>query len=95
LEEVLYRHPKIRKAAVIGIPDPAVTEYPRAYVVLNEAEMATAEETMAYINPHVSGYENIREMERKKNGRNFTPPFPVLRRRGPGPEFHLCTSRSR
>ena len=34
LEEILYQHPKIKEAAVIGIPDPAVTEYPRAYVVL-------------------------------------------------------------
>jgi len=62
LEEVLYRHPKIREAAVIGIPDPAVTEYPRAYVVLNEGETATAEEIMAYINPQVAGYEKIREV---------------------------------
>jgi len=39
-----------------------VTEYPRAYVVLNEGETATAEEIMAYINPQVAGYEKIREV---------------------------------
>jgi long-chain acyl-CoA synthetase len=62
LEEVLYRHPKIKEAAVIGIPDPAVTEYPRAYVVLNPGEIATAEEIMEFVNPQVAAYEKIREV---------------------------------
>jgi long-chain acyl-CoA synthetase len=62
LEEILYQHPKIKEAAVIGIPDPAVTEYPRAYVVLGEGQQATAEEIMDYVNPQVAGYEKIREV---------------------------------
>ncbi|MBA4393091.1 MAG: acyl-CoA synthetase, partial [Desulfobacca sp.] len=66
LEEILYRHPKIKEAAVIGIPDPAVTEYPRAYVVLRQDETATAEEIMDFINPQVAGYEKIREVVFRK-----------------------------
>jgi long-chain acyl-CoA synthetase len=62
LEELLYQHPKVKEAAVIGIPDPSVTEYPRAYVVLREGETATAEEVMNDINPQVAGYEKIREV---------------------------------
>jgi len=62
LEELLYQHPKIKEAAVIGIPDPAVTEYPRAYVVLKEGERASAEEILADINSKVGGYEKIREL---------------------------------
>ncbi len=62
LEEILYRHPKIKEAAVIGIPDPAVTEYPRAYIVLNQGETATAEEIMGFINSQVAGYEKVREV---------------------------------
>jgi long-chain acyl-CoA synthetase len=62
LEEVLYRHPKIQEAAVIGIADPAVTEYPRAYVVLKAGQTATEEEIMGYVNPQVGGYEKIREV---------------------------------
>jgi len=62
LEEILYQHPKIKEAAVIGISDPAVTEYPRAYVVLKEGETATPEEIMDYINTQVAGYEKIREV---------------------------------
>jgi long-chain acyl-CoA synthetase len=62
LEEILYQHPKIKEAAVIGISDPAVTEYPRAYVILKEGETATPEEIMDYINTQVAGYEKIREV---------------------------------
>jgi long-chain acyl-CoA synthetase len=62
LEEILYQHPKIKEAAVIGIPDPAVTEYPRAYVVLRQGESATEKEIMDFINPRVAGYEKIREV---------------------------------
>jgi len=62
LEELLYQHPKIKEAAVIGIPDPAVTEYPRAYVVLKGGETADAEEILNYVNPKVAGYEKIREV---------------------------------
>ncbi|MFH0789237.1 MAG: AMP-binding protein [Pseudomonadota bacterium] len=62
LEEILYRHPKIKEAAVIGIPDPTVTEYPRAYVVLRQNETATGEEIMDFINAQVAGYEKIREV---------------------------------
>ncbi|MFH1912282.1 MAG: AMP-binding protein [Pseudomonadota bacterium] len=62
LEEILYQHPKIKEAAVIGISDPAVTEYPRAYVVLKEGETATPEEIMDDINTQVAGYEKIREV---------------------------------
>jgi aminopeptidase N len=33
IEELLYRHPKIREAAVVGIPDPLWGESVKAYVV--------------------------------------------------------------
>jgi len=62
LEEFLYQHPKIKEAAVVGIPDPSVTEYPRAYVVLRDGESASAEEILGDINSKVGGYEKIREL---------------------------------
>jgi long-chain acyl-CoA synthetase len=62
LEEILYQHPKIKEAAVIGIPDPSVTEYPRAYVVLNQGDTVSAEEIMTFLNSRVAGYEKIREV---------------------------------
>jgi long-chain acyl-CoA synthetase len=66
LEEILYRHPKIKEAAVIGIPDPAVTEYPRAYIVLRQDETASEKEIMDFINTQVAGYEKIREVVFRK-----------------------------
>ena len=36
LEEVLYRHPQIQDAAVVGIPDPLWGESVRAFVVLRK-----------------------------------------------------------
>jgi len=66
LEELLYQHRKIKEAAVIGIPDPSVTEYPRAYVVLKEGQTASAEEILNDINPKVGGYEKIREVVFRK-----------------------------
>jgi long-chain acyl-CoA synthetase len=62
LEEILYQHPKIKEAAVIGIPDPAVTEYPRAYVVLKQGQAASPEEIMEYVNRQVASYERVREV---------------------------------
>jgi len=34
VEEVLYRHPQIKAAGVVGVPDPAVGQLIKAYVVL-------------------------------------------------------------
>ena len=44
VEQVLYRHPKIQKVAVVGIPDDKTGEAVKAYVVLKEGESATEEE---------------------------------------------------
>jgi len=45
VEEVLYQHPQIKAAGVVGVPDPAVGNLIKAYVVLeSEARGKICEE---------------------------------------------------
>lgn len=45
VEEVLYKHPKIKAAGVVGVPDPTVGHFIKAYVVLqSEARGKISEE---------------------------------------------------
>jgi long-chain acyl-CoA synthetase len=48
VEEVLYRHPKIKEAVVVGLPDAYAGEAIKAYLVLKDGESATAEEVIAF-----------------------------------------------
>jgi long-chain acyl-CoA synthetase len=48
IEEVLYRHPKVLKACVIGVPDESTGEALKAFVVLKDGESMTAEELIAW-----------------------------------------------
>jgi long-chain acyl-CoA synthetase len=46
VEDALYRHPKIVKVAVIGVPDERTGEAVKAFVVLKEGEHATPQEIL-------------------------------------------------
>ena len=48
VEDVLYRHPKIAEAAVVGAPHPYTGECVKAVVVLADGVEATAEEIIAH-----------------------------------------------
>ncbi|MBD3230766.1 MAG: AMP-binding protein [Candidatus Lokiarchaeota archaeon] len=63
LEEVLYEHPDVKEAAVIGIPDPEKIEIPKAYVVLKEGATVSKSELLDFVHQHVAKYEKIRELE--------------------------------
>lgn len=48
VEEVLYAHPKVAEAGVVGTPDPLMGEEALAFVVLRAGQNATGEELMAF-----------------------------------------------
>jgi long-chain acyl-CoA synthetase len=48
VEQVLYRHPKVMKVSVVGIPDQTTGEAVKAFIVLKEGESADAEEIIAW-----------------------------------------------
>src|SRR3954462_14816297 len=56
IEEVLYEHPAVREAAVIGIPHSEYGEEVAAAVALKPGATATADELRAYVKQQVAGY---------------------------------------
>lgn len=63
IEEVLYQHPKVLEAAVVGIPDPQRGENVKAYIVLKPGETATMEEILDYCYKNLTRYKVPREIE--------------------------------
>jgi long-chain acyl-CoA synthetase len=57
VEEVLYEHPKIREAAVVGVPHDEWGEEIGAAVVLHEGEELGAEEVSAYVKERIAAYK--------------------------------------
>ncbi len=57
LENELMAHPKIREAAVIGIPDPKWSERPLACVVLESGQELTKEEVLAHLAGRVAKWQ--------------------------------------
>ena len=63
VEEVFFRHPAVREAAVVGIPDDYAGERPMAYIVLKDGQTATAEELIAYCKEHLATFKVPRLIE--------------------------------
>ncbi len=63
IEELLYRHPKIEEAAIIGVPDPLWGEAVRAVIVLKKGESMTEEEVIKYCKDHLASYKKPKSVE--------------------------------
>ena len=56
IETALYRHPSVREAAVLPVPDPMLTNRLRALVALDEAGGVTVEELRAFCRGQLPAY---------------------------------------
>ncbi|WP_227002731.1 long-chain-fatty-acid--CoA ligase [Salicibibacter kimchii] len=57
VEDVIYRHPSVQEAAVIGVPDPYRGETVKAVVVKNEDAELTEEDLIAFCKESLSNYK--------------------------------------
>jgi len=57
IEEVLYEHPAVAEAAVIGMPDERLGEEIGAAVTLKPAATATTDELRAFVKDRVAPYK--------------------------------------
>ena len=57
IEEVLYEHPSVREAAVIGMPHPSLGEEVAAVVVAKEGETLDVDDVKAFVKGQVAGYK--------------------------------------
>jgi long-chain acyl-CoA synthetase len=62
VEEVLFEHPNVQEAAVIGVPDAYRGETVRAFVVLKPSLTATAEEIITFCRERMAHYKAPREV---------------------------------
>lgn len=57
IEEVIYRHPKVLEAAVIGVPDAKWGEAVKVVVVLRPGEKASQDEIISFCRGKIAGYK--------------------------------------
>ena len=63
IEDVLYRHPAVKEAIVIGIPDAYLGEMPKAFVTLNDGYEASGAALKDWLNPQLGKHERVKAVD--------------------------------
>ena len=57
VEDILHRHPAIRQAVVVGVPDARLMEVACAFVILNEGQMAVEDSLLEWARQHMASFK--------------------------------------
>lgn len=64
IENILHKHPDIRMAQIVGVPDPRLIEVPAAFVVLNDPDNGpTPDAIIAWCRQNMAGFKVPRFLE--------------------------------
>lgn len=66
VEEIIYEHPAVQEAVVVGIPDPYRGETIKAVVVLRDGKECSKEELVAYCKENMAAYKVPKVVEFRK-----------------------------
>ncbi len=59
VEDIIYQHPAVKEALVIGVADAYLGEIPRAFVTLQDSATVDAASLMAWLNPKLGKHERV------------------------------------